>query len=168
MKTVPQLMHWVLVGPKGRQAGRRDQRKIANQIAAIQITESGRGGGIISALLPRTTQESDRIEKLIRRGYTTRSVLVRKNRSKVIREAVMDDALIVKLAIYFENEKGHSPRAMKAVIREFSNWVCSKLKGTNLNNVRKLIEARYPDLADRTSPHWWRTQLSVRAKKIKK
>lgn len=162
------LKHWVLLGPAGKRAGLRDQHIVASQIAAIRMTASGSGGGITSALLPKTEKELNRLQQLLNRGYTVESLPIRNNRAKAVREAVMDDSLIVRLVIYYEREKGRSPRAMKAINREFAIWVCDKLKDINRNNVRELIESRYPDLADRTSPDWWKKQLNQRTKQRKK
>lgn len=168
MKTDHSQKHWVLLGPKGKQAGLQDQHSIANKIAALRMTASGSGGGIVSTLLPKTEKDLNRLKKLFDRGYTIKLVPVRRNRTKSNREAVMDDSLMVQLAIYYELEKGNSPRAMKAVNREFPNWVCAKLKDIDQNEVRKLIESRYPDLADRASPDWWKKQLNQRTKRKKK
>ena len=49
--------HSVLVGPNGKQAGRKDQARIAHQMLCVELNSSGKGGGITTLLLPRSTGE---------------------------------------------------------------------------------------------------------------
>lgn len=158
---------WVLLGPDGKQAGRRDQRKLAAQIAAIYITAKGYGGGIISALLPKTDAEWDQLEELLARGYSIKKVQPRQSPAKDVRDAVMSDHLMAQLAVRFERDKGKSPKAMHAVNREFSVWISDKLSDTNSNDVKKIVEAAHPELANRTKPDWWKKQLNQRINKKK-
>ena len=109
--------HYVLIGPKGKQAGHRNQRRLALQLLAQHLTVAKEGGGIVNELLPKTLKERDRLAKLISRGYKFKQVLIRKTMLPIIREAVMSDELIVKLAVRFEQERGHSKRAVSAVKR---------------------------------------------------
>lgn len=162
------LPHWVLIGPKGKQAGHKNRHNIASQIAAIYLSASGSGGGIIEALLPKTEKELEYLEKLIDRGYTIKKVTPRNNYTQEVRDAVMSDTLIAQLAVRFEREKGNNREAMHAVNRSFSEWVCEKLSAKEQNDVKTLIEKAHPELANRTSPDWWKKQLNQRVKKLKK
>lgn len=160
--------HWVLLGPKGKQPGLKGRHKIALQFAALFLSATGRGGGIINALLPKTIKELDYLEELIDRGYTIKRVKPRTNLSQEVREAVMSDKLIAQLAVRFEREMGSNRRAMHAVNRSFSEWVCGKLSAKEKNDVKTLIENAHPELANRTSEDWWKKQLNQRANKLKK
>lgn len=163
-----ELGHWVLIGPQGKQAGLKNQHEIALQLAAIYLSASGLGGGIIEALLPKTEKELDHLEKLTDRGYTIKKVAPRSNLAQEVRDAVMSDTLIAQLAVRFEREKGNNREAMHAVNRSFPVWVCEKLMAKEQNDVKTLIEKAHPELANRTSHDWWKKQLNQRVKKIKK
>lgn len=155
--------HLVLIGPNGKQAGRKDQAQIAHQILSVELNSSGRGGGITKLLLPRSALEYKKLEKLQLRGYTVKKVEIRKHRRTNIREAVTD-SLLVHLAEKFLSEKGSSPCAMSAIVREFSNWISNKLKDHHATEIRSVVAKAHPDLVDRTSADWWRKRIAQRKK----
>lgn len=155
--------HLVLVGPNGKQAGRKDQARIAHQMLSVELNSSGKGGGITKLLLPRTAVEYRKLEKLKRRGYTVKKVAIRSHHRNNIRDAVTD-ALLVNLAEKFLSEKGKSPRAMAAIVREFSNWISDKLKDHQAIEVRSIVAMAHRDLVDRTSADWWRKRIAQRKK----
>ncbi len=162
MKVRPK--HLVLIGPNGKQAGRNDQARIAHQLLSVALNSSGRGGGITKLLLPQSAVEYKKLEKLRLRGYTVKKVAVRTHRRNNIREAVTD-SLLADLAEKFLSEKGSSPRAMSAIVREFSNWISNKLKDHQATKVRSIVAVAHPGLVDRTSADWWRKRIAQRKKK---
>lgn len=159
--------HYVLIGPKGKQAGRRDQKKLALQLVALHLTVCGQGGGIVNGLLPKTEKERVRLTELTSRGYTFKQVSTRKTFLRSVRQAVMSDQLIAQLAVRFEHENGRSKRAISAVNKEFSFWVCEKLADPKINEIKKILRKENAELLNRLSPDWWKKQLN-RRKKSKK
>ena len=155
--------HLVLVGPLGKQAGLKDQKQIALQIYCIELNSSCSGGGISTLLLPSNIREKKRIENLLGRGYAVKNVATRRSQRKVIRNAV-SDSLLVALAEEFLLEKGISPRAKAAPVREFSNWISKQLQSNQPNHVQSLLAKANPYLVDRTSSDWWKKQLAQRKK----
>ena len=114
-------------------------------------------------LLPKTTVQRKNVEKLLGRGYSFKEVRVRRHERVNVREAVTDE-LLATLAVRFAAEKGHSKRAMSAVVREFSNWITNKLKDPKGNDVFRIVETAYRELSDRKSPEWWKQQIAQRKK----
>jgi hypothetical protein len=157
--------HYVLIGPSGKQAGRRDQKKLALQLAALQMTVCGQGGGIVTGLLPKTQRETEQLAELTSRGYTCKKVPVRKTILRSVRQAVMSDQLIAQIAVRFEHEKGHSKHAISAVNREFSLWICEKLVDPKMNEIKKILQKEDDELLNRLSPDWWKKQLNRRKNK---
>lgn len=154
---------FILVGPKGKLAGRKDQAQIALQIYCDELNSGGLGGGISTLLLPKTTVQRKNIEKLLGRGYTVKEVRVRRHDRVNVRKAVTDE-LFARLAVRFAAEKGHSKRAMSAVVREFSNWISNKLSDPKPNEIILLVAKAHPELPNRKSAEWWKQQIAQRKK----
>ncbi len=157
--------HYVLIGPSGKQAGRKDQHKIALQLAAIDLTKKSHGGGIINGLLPRTAKEKKILDDLTFKGYTFKEVKKRKTFRSEVRNAIKSDILIAQLAVRYERERGSSRKAMAAVKEDFSLWVCNKLLDKQMNVIKKIIKSAHPELLNMTQPDWWKKQLNQRCKK---
>jgi len=156
--------YFVLVGPTGKQAGRKDQHKIALQLVAIELTKKGEGGGIIDGLLPRSAREKRVLKGLVSRGYKVKKVQKRITFRKDVRDTVLNDVMIAQLAVRYESARGHSRRAMSAVIQDFSNWVCEKLSNPKSNQIKQIVGAVHPELLNMTRPDWWKKQLNQRVK----
>ena len=57
--------HYVLRNKvSGKHASRTDQATLANKIKAKEISDSGRGGGIVDLLAPKTVEEEDELKKV--------------------------------------------------------------------------------------------------------
>jgi hypothetical protein len=125
-KNLKKAKHFVLIGPGGKQAGRRNQKDIALQFAAIKKTRAGFGGGIINLLLPKTMKQWQTVEKLRSKGYFFKKVNTRSSILEQVRDAAINDHLYVALVYAFLEEEGNSPRAMSAPVREFATWVAKK------------------------------------------
>ena len=158
------FQYFVLVGPGGKQAGRKDQHKIALQLAAVELTKKGLGGGIISGLLPRSAREKRVLKGLVRRGYKVKEVTKRSTFRGDVRDAVLNDVMVAQLAVRYELARGHSRRAMSAVNQDFSKWVCEKLSEPNPNEIKRIVGAANPELLNMTRPDWWKKQLTQRVK----
>ena len=156
--------HLVLIGPGGKRAGHTNQFLLACQLRAVQLTAAGQGGGIVSLLLPKTVSEKTKLQNLANRGYKAKTVAIRSNSRKEVRDAIMSDELMVALAELFLNEKGSSHKAMSALVREFSDWVCKKLRDHRTNQVQRIVKRAHPELLDRTSPDWWKKRIAQRKK----
>jgi hypothetical protein len=160
--------HYVLIGPRGKQAGHHNQGELALQLVAVCLAAGGNSGGIVGALLPKTIKELKHIQSLLDRGYTFKRSAPKRGIREEIRSAAMSDELIVKLAVRFELEKRESPKAMHALMREFSVWICDKLTDLKPSDVKLIVEAAHHDLPNRTDPDWWRKQIRLRIQKLKK
>ncbi|MCE2831311.1 MAG: hypothetical protein LW709_04460 [Oxalobacteraceae bacterium] len=157
--------YFVLVGPSGKQAGRKDQHKIALQLVAIELTKNGEGGGIIDGLLPRSAREKRVLKGLVSRGYKVKKVKKRITFRKDVRDAVLNDVLVAQLAVRYELVRGYSRRAMSAVNQDFSNWICGQLTDPKPNEIRGIVGAVHPELLNMTRPDWWKKQLNQRVKR---
>lgn len=164
MRKKSSFKYFVLIGPTGKQAGRKDQHKIALQLVAIELTKKGEGGGIIDGLLPRSAREKRVLKGLVSRGYKVKKVKKRITFRKDVRDAVLNDVIIAQLAVRYESARGHSRRAMSAVIQDFSNWVCEKLSDPKSNQIKQIVGAAHPELLNMTRPDWWKKQLNQRVK----
>ena len=164
MRKKSSFKYFVLIGPTGKQAGRKDQHKIALQLVAIELTKKGEGGGIIDGLLPRSAREKRVLKGLVSRGYKVKKVKKRITFRKDVRDAVLNDVMIAQLAVRYESARGHSRRAMSAVIQDFSNWVCEKLSDPKSNQIKQIVGAAHPELLNMTRPDWWKKQLNQRVK----
>jgi hypothetical protein len=164
MRKKSSFKYFVLIGPTGKQAGRKDQHQIALQLVAIELTKKGEGGGIIDGLLPRSAREKRVLKGLVSRGYKVKKVKKRITFRKDVRDAVLNDVMIAQLAVRYESARGHSRRAMSAVIQDFSNWVCEKLSDPKSNQIKQIVGAAHPELLNMTRPDWWKKQLNQRVK----
>lgn len=164
MRKKSSFKYFVLIGPTGKQAGRKDQHKIALQLVAIELTKKGEGGGIIDGLLPRSAREKRVLKGLVSRGYKVKKVKKRITFRKDVRDAVLNDVMIAQLAVRYESARGHSRRAMSAAIQDFSNWVCEKLSDPKSNQIKQIVGAAHPELLNMTRPDWWKKQLNQRVK----
>lgn len=161
------LNHYVLVGPAGKQPGRRRQKLLAAQLAAIVMHQKEMGGGLVNALMPRSNEELERLVKLQEKGYCYREVKFRKTIRSDVRNAAVADDLLVGLLRYFSSEKQGSRRAQTAFVKEFSNWIADKLTKRD-PTITRLIERAHYDLPNRKSPDWWKKQINQNVKKLKK
>ncbi len=158
------LKHYVLVGPGGKQAGRKNHWKIALQLAALDLTKKRVGGGIINGLLPKLSREKRAIKELVSRGYKVKKVSKRTSFRKDIREAIMNDVMVAKLLVRYEIDRGHSRLATSRVIQDFSEWVCEKLSDPTPNEIKRIVELVHDELLNMTRPDWWKKQLNQRVK----
>jgi len=165
MSTKSGFKYSVLIGPGGKRAGLRDQYKIALQLVAIELTKRGLGDGIINGLLPKSAREKRVLNSLVSRGYKVKEVIKRHSFRKDLREAIMDDVFIAQLAARYERDRGMSRRAMSAVNKDFSNWVCGKLLDPNFNEIKVIVEKVHPELLNMTRADWWKKQLNHRLKR---
>jgi len=154
--------HFVLVGPSGKQAGRKDQHKIALQIEALQRQQTGLGGGICDLLIPRLPREIKTINRLTGRGYSTKKVVCRKNYREGLRGKLIDSCLIPELAARFVHELGSRRLDNRSVAREFSDWVCKNLNDPYPNEVKRIIGAVDDELLNMGKPAWWKNQVNQR------
>jgi hypothetical protein len=120
--------------------------------------------GIIDGLLPRSAREKRVLKGLVSRGYKVKKVKKRITFRKDVRDAVLNDVMIAQLAVRYESARGHSRRAMSAVIQDFSNWVCEKLSDPKSNQIKQIVGAAHPELLNMTRPDWWKKQLNQRVK----
>lgn len=157
--------YFVLIGPSGKQAGRKDQHKIALQLTAINLTKNGMGGGIVNGLLPRSAREKRVLTGLTSRGYKVKEVTKRSSFWRGIRDSVLNDALVVKLAVCYEKERGTSRRAMSSVNRDFSRWLGQKLSDPTPNDIKRIVAFAHPELLNMIRPDWWKKQINQRVKR---
>lgn len=157
--------YFVLTGPGGKQAGRKDQHKLALQLTAINLTKNGMGGGIVNGLLPRSAREKRVLHGLASRGYKVKQVIKRARFWKGVRDSVMNDDLFVQLAVRYEKERGNSRRAMSSVNRDFSRWMCQKLSDPTPNDIKRIVAFAHPELLNMIRPDWWKKQINQRVKR---
>ncbi len=159
------LQHFVLVGPSGKQAGRKDQHKIALQIEALWRQRTGLGGGISDLLIPTSPKEMKTINRLIGKGYRTKKVVGRKNYRKGLREKLIVGYLITVLAARFVHDLGDRRLENRSVVREFSKWVCKNLNDQYPNEIKRIIGAVDDELLNMRKPDWWKNQINQRVMK---
>ena len=158
------LHHYVLVGQTGKQAGRRDHKSLALQLAAIDMNAQGIGGGLARLLLPSSNRQLEQIVKLLKRGYWYRSVKIRRTMRGDIRKAAVTDDLLAALGALFAAEKKGSKRAETAFVEQFSKWIAGKL-ATQDPLITRLVSQAHHDLPNKTKPDWWKKQINQKVKK---
>jgi len=156
--------YFVLIGLSGKQPGRKDQHKLALQLTAIDLTRSGMGGGIVNGLLPRSAREKRVLNGLAARGYKVKEVVKRASFWKGVRDSVLNDDLVVQLAVCYEKERGNSRRAMSSVNRDFSRWICQELSDPTPNDIKRIVAFAHPELLNMIRPDWWKKQINQRVK----
>jgi hypothetical protein len=161
------IQHYVLVSQLGKQPGRRNHKSLALQLAAIDITAQGFGGGLVKLLLPSSEQQFVQLVKLVKRGYWYRLVRIRRTIRRDIREAAVADELLVNLLDLFLVEKKGSKYTTTAVVEEFSKWLGDKL-ARNDRRVKRLVSRGHYELPNRVSSDWWKKQINQNVKRLKK
>jgi hypothetical protein len=158
--------HFVLVGPKGQRAGLRNQHLLAIQLLGYAMTQNSNYGGLAVLALPQTQKEIAHLEKLIKKGYKAKLVTMRpgKAQRRTLREQAESADLLVSLAELFLADYPNSPRATASFCREFTQWICCKLRVPGTNKVKKLLETMHPELVNRTSQDWWQKRIAQRKK----
>jgi glutaredoxin len=158
--------HLVLRSKKnGKVASRTDQNMIALRLKAIQLSASGRGGGIVSLLLPGSKRDKEVLEKASSR-YEVVEVRKRstQERQRIRSEIEGNNFLIVALANLYLKSINQSP--YKILLRDFARWICTELANHN-SDACELVFSVCPALADRQSPSWWEKQFAQRRKNLK-
>lgn len=158
------LHHYVLVGRTGKQPGRLNHKLLALQLAAIDMTAQGIGGGLARLLLPNSDEQFEKLVKLVKRGYWFRSVKIRRTMRGDIRKAAVTDDLLVVLRALFAAEKKVSKRAKSAFVEEFSKWIAEKI-ATQDPLVTRLVSQAHYDLPNKSKSDWWKKQLNQKVKK---
>jgi hypothetical protein len=139
---------------------------VVQKLGALILTRDGLGGGVISALLPKSYEE---LYKLIQLDRTNQLVEKRIRSNKVYdrqkgRETVLNDhAFVAKLAILYATE---NPKHF--TVAEFANWISVKLDKKDML-VRRIAIAHglnADNLAERR-PNWWKQIIAQRRKAAK-
>jgi len=158
------LEHFVLLSQTGKQPGRLNHKSLALQLAAIDMTAQGIGGGLARLLSPSSDRQLEQIVKLLKRGYWYRSVKFRRTMRGDIRKAAVTDDLLAALGALFAAEKKGSKRAKSAFVEEFSKWIAEKI-ATQDPLITRLVGQAHYDLPNKTKPDWWKKQLNQKVKK---
>lgn len=158
--------HYVLRSRRtGKIASRTGQLKLINRLQARQLTRSGRGGGIVELLLPKTAKETKALND---DDLTYEVAKVRKRtsgeRTKVRSVAESDEFILSLLKIYVQSA-GHDERKLNTV-KVFVRWICDELQNHD-SLVCRLVCKHSPALADRQKPDWWERRIAVRRKRTK-
>lgn len=133
----PKNQHLVLKRKtNGKIASRKDQSQKAVQLKAVQLTESGTGGGITSLLLPKSAKEKAKID-VIGEIYEVLPVVVRtgkkanKRGTKTVRQelnsAIENDELMARLAVLYEKQLGHNFGTRRTSGKDISGWIRGEL-----------------------------------------
>lgn len=158
--------HLVLRSKKtGKVASRTDQNMVALRLKAIQLSASGRGGGIVSLLLPRSDRDKKALEKASMR-YEVVEVRKRstQERQRVRSEIGGNDFLVAALADLYIRSIKQSP--YKIFLRDFARWICTEM-ANHKSDACELVFSVCPALADRQSPSWWEKKIAQRRKHLK-
>lgn len=154
----------------GKVASRKDQQKIALTLRAQQLTNEGKGGGIVSLLLPRSPKEKDKISK-IKKIYFVQKVKPRPGKKSLkvdrllLSEAVNNDELIFKLSVEFHAFLGNSPSPHAISYKAFSRWV--KVELAKKDSAAYIIVYQLaPILLEiERGDRWWSDALAMRKKR---
>jgi hypothetical protein len=158
--------HYVLVGPAGKQPGRRTHKSLAIQLAAIDMTMQGFGGGLAKLLLPSSDKQFEQLLKLVKRGYWHRRVKVRRTMRGEVRNAAVRDNLLADLEALFIAEKFGGKRVRKVCVNEFCKWIAGKLAEGDPEITRRVSQEHF-ELPNRTQPDWWKKQKNQQLKNKK-
>jgi hypothetical protein len=159
--------HYVLLGPKGKQAGRSGQKSLAQRLAALEMTANGHGRGLPSLLIPKTDRDIQSLFSLVSKGYWYRIVKSRATIRKPMRLAARNHELLRSLTFIFLREHGSKKRVTSALVEKLAEWICESLRCGD-PEVTRLVSKAHHDLLNRTSKDWWKKQINQGLKKIKK
>lgn len=165
MKEKPK--HYALIQKNGKHATRRGQAMIATRIEAVRIDRSGRGGGIVNALLPQNEKET-KILSDAENKYAVKLVDSRKKGdSKSSRETVVaDDYLMEQLGERYADYEMRKYGKRFDRVDQFSIWICDELQKPK-SPAQILINSRNPALAERLKPSWWEKQIADRRRRFR-
>lgn len=143
----------------------KNTRQIAIVLRAEDLSLNDQGGGIVDILLESHTIDQATLDKA-RRDCNVVEIAPRKRTvDRGARACAESDDVIYRLAIWFEQERGSSPKAVSAAVREFSIWVSEQAKNPD-SNVARLFDEVNPDLIGR-SASWWEERMAERRKTLK-
>lgn len=156
-----------------------DQAKLALQMKAANLEDSGNGGGIAETLLPKTKAERIRLNRI---AETNDVVLVRSRSGTSenppdrvgVRSKVADDDLMAQLAVEFGRSVGMNPRPQQGSIQNFVNWLSADVAAKGpaytilVTSSRELIdETDEAHITLRRGQGWWIDQITLRRKKLR-
>ena len=138
-------IHFVLRHKKsGKISSNKNQGEIAIKLEAMRLTNKGLGGGIISALMPKSLEELTSLKKTAS-IYKVEEVTPRKSNTdrKALIEAIASDELIAKLSVLFGQAKGDRPSAHSTSVQAFVYWLRDQIKD-NTSRSYKIIKQMAP------------------------
>lgn len=153
----------------GKVASRPDQLQRAIELEAVQLTESGAGGGIVTLLLPKSAEAFAKIDG-IREVYEVVRVKSRTGKPdeqtvrQMVRAGVQNDALMVTLCALFAAQVGDTPGPQATSIKAFTHWLNIQLKNKKSRAYNTMAKMAPELLADQRSDRWWADAIARRKK----
>jgi|GEM_PF-3407127 len=156
----------------GKRSSAPDQLNLAATLLAVEMTATGKGGGISSLLLPKTPAEQSKIRS-VAEIYKPQYVKARpgkhlpaKNVRERLRDYIKDDGLVCSLAILFErSDRPSTSIAHQFSVKAFKHWFDKEITIAG-SPIKTLLRQRAPLLLE--SPRgvvWWQLAFSERKKR---
>jgi hypothetical protein len=156
----------------GKQSSARDQLNLAAILLAVEMTATGKGGGISSLLIPKTPAAQSKISRVaaIYRPQYVKSRNGKQPQLKNVREQLRDyinnDTFVCCLALLFEKSYSSSTStAHQFSVKAFKHWFDKQITIAG-SPIKTLLRQRAPLLLE--SPRgliWWRRAFSARKKR---
>ena len=157
----------------GKIASRKDQLQKAAQLKAVQLTDDGHGGGIVSLLLPKSAKESNQIASIgeIYNASTVAGRNGQKTKAKGKRtvqqeldEAIQNHNLFASLAVLYEAHIGPDPGPHQTGGREIAGWIRGELAKNNSPTFLAVGRLAPILLEVDRSLRWWTDAFTQRRK----
>lgn len=157
----------------GKQSSARDQLNLAAILLAVEMTATGKGGGISSLLIPKTPAAQSKISgvaAIYRPQYVKsrngKKPPFKKNVREQLRDYINDDNLVCCLALLFEKSyRSSTSTAHQFSVKAFKHWFDKQITIAG-SPIKTLLRQRAPLLLE--SPRgliWWRLAFSARKKR---
>lgn len=147
-------------------------KEIDNKLIANTLHQTGRGGGIIDLLLPKTSEEQQKLEEYEEKFNVT-EVKTRDTQNQLLKNYFKNDTLIIKLGIWWDK---HYKIALtfEDMGLELSNAqekiINSRNTNDKLSDLKNILRRFAPELQRvHREARWWEDRITnnVKARKNK-
>jgi len=142
-------------------------KEIDNKLIANTLHQNGRGGGIVDLLLPKTSEEQQKLEEYEKKFNVT-EVKTRDTQNQLLKNYFNNDVLIIQLGIWWDR---HYKIALtfEDMGLELSNAqdkiINSRKTNEKLSDLKNILRRFAPELQRvHREARWWEDQITKNVK----